>query len=68
MLIDLYGAARGTTGIFVGAVPLGLEWKVSSRFYVIFDALGVAVPVPQLKGAPFAYPQYRTALGVELAF
>jgi hypothetical protein len=68
MLIDLYGAARGTTGIFVGAVPLGLEWKVSSKFYVIFDALGVAVPVPQLKGAPFAYPQYRTALGVELAF
>jgi hypothetical protein len=68
MLIDLYGAPRGTTGIFVGAVPLGLEWKVSPALYVIFDALGVAVPVPQLKGAPFAYPQYRTALGLELAF
>jgi hypothetical protein len=68
MLIDLYGAPRGTTGIFVGAVPLGLEWKVSSAIYVIFDALGVAVPVPQLKGAPFAYPQYRSALGLELVF
>ena len=68
MLIDLYGAPRGTTGIFVGAVPLGLEWKVSSFAYIIFDALGVAVPVPQLKGAPFSYPQYRTAVGVELAF
>ena len=68
MLIDLYGAPRGTTGIFVGAVPLGLEWKLSSRFYVIFDALGVAVPIPQLAGAPFAYPQYRTALGLEVAF
>jgi hypothetical protein len=68
MLIDLYGAPRGTTGIFVGAVPLGLEWKVSPAVYVIFDALGVAVPVPQLKGAPFAYPQYRSALGLELVF
>jgi hypothetical protein len=68
MLIDLYGAPRGTTGIFIGAVPLGLEWKVSSALYVIFDVLGVAVPIPQLVGAPFAYPQYRTALGVELAF
>ena len=68
MLIDLYGAPRGTTGIFVGAVPLGLEWKVSAAAYIIFDVLGIAVPVPQLKGAPFAYPMYRTALGVELAF
>jgi hypothetical protein len=68
MLIDLYGAPRGTTGLFVGAVPLGLEWKVSPALYVIFDALGVAVPIPQLKGAPFAYPQYRSALGLELAF
>jgi MYXO-CTERM domain-containing protein len=68
MLIDLYGAPRGTTGIFLGAVPLGLEWKATSFLYVIFDVLGVALPIPQLKGAPFAYPQYRTAVGVELAF
>ncbi len=68
MLIDLYGAPRGTTGIFVGVVPLGLEWKATSSVYIIFDVLGVALPVPQLKGAPFAYPMYRTALGVELAF
>ncbi len=68
MLIDLYGAPRGTTGIFVGAVPLGLEWKATSSVYIIFDVLGIALPVPQLKGAPFAYPMYRTALGVELAF
>jgi len=68
MLIDLYGAPRGTTGIFFGLTPIGLEWKVTSTLYVIWDALGIALPVPQLKGAPFAYPQYRTALGIELAF
>jgi hypothetical protein len=68
MLIDLYGAPKGTTGLFLGFTPIGLEWKAASKLYVIWDALGVALPIPQLKGAPFAYPQYRTALGVELAF
>lgn len=68
MLIDLYGAPSGTTGLFFGLVPLGIEVKLSSALYLVFDALGVAVPVPQLKGAPFAYPQYRTALGLELTF
>lgn len=67
MLIDLYGAPRGTTGLFLGITPLGLEWQISKRFYAIIDALGVALPIPQLTGAPFAYPQYRTALGLELA-
>jgi hypothetical protein len=42
--------------------------KAMPALYVIWDALGIALPVPQLKGAPFAYPQYRTALGLELAF
>lgn len=68
MLIDLYGAPSGTTGIFLGLTPLGIEWKATGKLYVIFDALGIALPVPQLKGAPFAYPQYRTALGLEVAF
>jgi hypothetical protein len=68
MLIDLYGAPHGTTGVFFGIVPLGLEVKATSRVYVIWDALGLALPVPQLKGAPFSYPQYRSALGIELMF
>lgn len=68
MLIDLYGAPRGSVGFFLGLVPLGLEYKVASHLYLVLDALGVALPVPSLKGAPFAYPQYRTAFGVELAF
>ena len=67
MLIDLYGAPRGTTGLFLGLTPLGIELKLTRAVYVVFDALGVALPVPQLQGAPFAYPQYRTAVGVELA-
>ena len=68
LLIDLYGAPRGSVGIFAGLVPLGIEVKASSSVYIIVDALGIALPVPHLTGAPFAYPQYRTAVGVELAF
>lgn len=67
MLIDLYGAPRGTTGLFLGLTPLGIEWKLTRAVYMVFDVLGVALPVPQLQGAPFAYPQYRTAVGIELA-
>jgi hypothetical protein len=67
LLIDLYGAPRGNVGIFAGLVPLGIEWKASSSLYVIFDPLGIALPVPQLRGVPFLYTQYRAALGLELA-
>lgn len=67
LLVDLYGAPSGSTGIFLGLTPLGLEWKLSSHVFIVLDAIGIALPIPQLKGAPFAYPQYRAAIGVELA-
>jgi MYXO-CTERM domain-containing protein len=66
LLIDLYGAPSGTTGIFVGLAPLGIEWKMSRRTYLVLNPLGVAVPVPQLHGLPYGYPQYRAAVGFEV--
>lgn len=68
LLIDLYGAPRGTTGIYAGIYPLGLEWKAARWCYVVFNPLGAAVPIPQLSGVPFLYPQYRTNVGVEAYF
>ncbi|WP_394831215.1 MYXO-CTERM sorting domain-containing protein [Pendulispora rubella] len=65
LLFDLYGAPRATTGIFAQIYPLGIEWKASRKFYVIFNPLGLALPVPQLAGVPFMYPQYRIACGLE---
>lgn len=67
MMLDLYGAPRGSVGPFFGLTPLGVEWKLSSSLLLVIDAIGVAVPVPQVSGAPFAYPQYRTAIGVEVS-
>ena len=66
LLIDLYGAPKGSTGIYLGFSPLGLEWKMSRRFFLIVTPLNIAVPVPQLSGVPFSYPQYRATIGVEM--
>jgi len=66
LLIDLYGAPKWTTGLFVGFRPLGIEWAITRRLFLIFDPLGYALPVPQLGGVPFAFPQYRATVGLEL--
>jgi hypothetical protein len=66
LLIDLYGAPQGSTGLFVALSPVGVEWAVSERLFVILDPLGYALPIPQLHGVPFAYPQYRATIGLEL--
>jgi hypothetical protein len=66
-LLDLYGVPKGSVGLFAGLNPLGVEWKLTGHVYVIFYPLGVAVPVPHLSGAPFAYPQFRTTIGLELS-
>ena len=65
LLIDLYGAPKGTTGIYAGLSPLGLEWKVSRLLFVIVNPLNFAMPMPQLNGVPFSYSQYRVTVGLE---
>jgi hypothetical protein len=68
LLIDLYGAPSGTTGLFLAIAPAGLEWKLSSRVFLILNGISLALPIPKLtSGAPFAYSQYRATAGVEIA-
>jgi hypothetical protein len=66
LLIDLYGAPKWSTGLFMGLSPLGVEWAISPRLFLIFNPLGYALPIPQLHGIPFAFPQYRATVGLEL--
>jgi MYXO-CTERM domain-containing protein len=66
MLIALYGVPKGSTGIYAGLSPLGLEWKASRIFYVIVNPLNLALPVPQLSNLPFSYLQYRATIGIEI--
>jgi hypothetical protein len=66
LLIDLYGAPKGSTGIYAGLSPLGLEWKMSRLFFLIINPLNFAMPAPQLSGVPFSYSQYRVTIGLEV--
>ncbi len=66
LLIDLYGAPKGSMGIYAGFSPLGLEWKVSRLLFVIINPLNFAMPAPQLSGVPLTYSQYRVTIGLEI--
>jgi hypothetical protein len=55
-------------GFFAGISPLGIEWEAAKHVYLVFNPLGYAIPVTHLTGSPFGYSQFRTQLGVELAF
>lgn len=65
LLMDLYGAPSGSTGLYLGIAFLGLEWKVTPRLYVVADPLGISLPIPQLHGVPLVYWQYRATFGIE---
>ena len=64
LLFDLYGAPKGSLGYYAGISPLGIEWKVSRTFLVIVNPLNIAIPVPQTKGVPLSYTQYRFSIGI----
>jgi len=64
-IADLYGVPSGSVGFFAGVQPLGVEWRLSDHVAFVLSPLGVAIPVPHLTGAPFAYPQFRTQIGFE---
>jgi hypothetical protein len=64
LLFDLYGAPKGSLGLYGAISPLGLEWKLSRAFLLIINPLSFAIPVPQLRGVPLSYPQYRISIGL----
>jgi hypothetical protein len=67
-ITELVGVPAGSTGAFVGANLLGLEWRMTRNVTVIVDPADVAIAAPQLRGVPFVYLQYRLTLGTELRF
>jgi hypothetical protein len=65
-MLDLAGVPAGSVGVFAGLNPLGVEFKLSGHLFLIFYPIGFALPVTQLNGAPFGYPQFRSTLGLEV--
>jgi len=66
LLMSLYGAPSGSLGVYAGVSPAGLEWKLSRTFILVVNPLNIALPVPQLRGVPLTYPQYRFSIGFEI--
>ncbi len=66
LLMNLFGAPSGSLGIYAGVSPAGLEWKLSRAFILIINPLNIALPIPQLRGVPLTYPQYRFSIGFEV--
>jgi hypothetical protein len=66
LLYDLVGAPAGSIGPFIGLSFLGLEWKATRNLSFIFEPTTIAVPIPQVQGAPFGYPQYRFTIAVQV--
>jgi hypothetical protein len=65
LLMDLYGAPRGSYGVYFGFSPLALEWKLSRVFYLVIAPINIALPMPKITGVPLLYPQYRLSIGLE---
>lgn len=65
LLIDLLGVPRGSVGPHVGLSLLGVSYEFADSIYLIVDPADVALPVPQITGAPFTYGQYRLTLGLQ---
>ncbi len=68
LLFNLYGAPKGSTGLYADVSFLGVAWKVSRPFLLIINPVNWAIVAPQLKGVPLTYPQYRFTVGLEAYF
>ena len=51
--------------MYLGIAPLGLSIPLTKHLRLVVDPLELCWPLPQLKGVPISYRQYRVSLGVE---
>ena len=65
ILFDLVGVDKGTVGAFVGWNPLGLALPLGTSAKFVVKPGDISVPIPQLRGIPFYYLQYRFTVGLE---
>ncbi len=65
LLFNLFGAPKGSTGLYADINFLGVAWRVSRRLLLIVNPVNIAIPAPQLEALPLTYPQYRFTIGLE---
>lgn len=65
LLFNTVAAPKGSFGPYIGLSLLGLSYEIRKKIYLTIDPAEVCLPVPQLKGAPFSYRQYRLSVGLQ---
>jgi hypothetical protein len=62
----LYGVPEGSVGPYVGFNLLGIDYELRTGMLLIFNPAHIAIPIPKASSVPFAYPQYRATVGVQI--
>ena len=66
LLFDVYGAPKYDIGPYAAFSPLGIDYDLGNSVRIVFDPLGVAVPIPHIGLIPLYYEQFRTMIGIQI--
>jgi len=66
LLFDVYGAPKYDIGPYAAFSPLGIDYDLGNSVRLVFDPLGVSVPVPHVGLIPLYYEQFRTMIGIQI--
>ena len=66
LLFDVYGAPKYDIGPVIGFSPLGIDYDLGNHVRIVFDPLGVIIPVPHIGLLPLYYEQFRTMIGIQI--
>lgn len=66
LLFNVAGAPQYDIGPVVGFSPLGIDYDLGNSVRIVFDPLGVIVPVPHVGLIPLYYEQFRTMIGIQI--
>jgi hypothetical protein len=65
LLFDVYGAPKHSTGLFLAASVLGIDYDLGNAWRLVIDPAQMAVAVPNLTGIPLWYEQFRFMIGLQ---
>jgi hypothetical protein len=65
LLFDVYGTPKNSTGLFLAASVLGLDYDLGNSLRLVIDPAEMAVAIPSLGGVPLWYEQFRFMVGLQ---
>jgi hypothetical protein len=65
LLFDVYGAPKHSTGLFLAASVLGIDYDLGNSLRLVIDPAQMALAIPNLTGIPLWYEQFRFMIGLQ---